>query len=823
MLKKLTRLVHQPWKPVALPLRSPSVLFPLLGACVLLAFLASGPAAASEPIVVGPVVVEPGGTLLFTEPDSVEGVANPGIPLAFQGGAFVDTETDSLQSSVHATLPLRRSASRITARYGFQIDGGSGHDTLLLTQISGHLDMRGFMTITGLGQAHAEATLRVRDVTDGPGGPIIASHTISRHDLEGEFTPAIQASIGVQGGAPYIGGSFGMGVDFELSIGLELVRDEQQFGFTAWLRRGRTYDLELVFETGAILGGLPQSTASATFYAPLGKSLPISNPADPANWMDAIGTFASHDLPNINIPSRNPLLGSGSYRFPLISTWWGDYGNVTRPIGLNFIMNPLNRNFSDTHDALDFLGIPRNIDALVTNHLGLDTKLAGLDEDITSPGVRLSGLRLVVEPDSHELLTAIQATLAKRIDQPIPRDAPAIPKDGRPMLAPGQSLEFSAPDGAAVHCNDGVAAGNVAYCDANSNNDRLQFIQSADVGFTRSTSLLLQWNDFDVHAGNNPGAAVVTQISGSLTMQGILLVLGLGQAEVDINLVVRDITDAEDSPGTAPIVMSHPIRAEELAGEITVSSGVSMEIQGGAPFAGGGFNYDFGLENTSKRRLVRASEDFVFVAMLQRGHTYRLELEVESMAKRGAGPGLSLASFFPAPVPNLVDPDMWAGLLQDRLGPGLPDVSIPRAALTGAGTISLPVVETWAGTYLGQTVSMPLNLDLRPLGQHFSSVQGFQSYMGLPNNVDALLDAVIDSVFDELALLEEEFTAPGIEMTHLSVAMQDDLVLLLRQAKSALESGHFSMVRGDVTGNGQVNAVDVQLVINAALGINIDP
>ena len=539
----------------------------------------------------------------FTTADSVDSDTNAGEPLVFQGLARVNTDTDVLQSSVNANgSAMKRASAEIIAHHAFTLDPGNGFDTLLFAQVGGSVNMKGFLYIVGIGQTDAEVALQVRDITDSADGPVVKRYAITKHELEGEFAPSAKAGIGIEGGEPYAGAKINLGVDTELSIDWDVVDETKDFGFDAWLQRGHTYDLELVIESGAKLGGVA-GVADATFFSSGSSSTP--DVASPDVWLGPTTEFTSSDLPNFPIP-REPLTGSGSYHFPKVKTWFGTYGGVNAPVGLNFTMDPLGRNFSSTNQVLDFLSIPHNVPNLSTNYLGLGTRTMNTTmADVASPGVQLTALHIAVEQDKVERLTQIESLLAAKTGQSIPKDLPTTKEKSLPVLTPGATLSFSAPDDTDTQCNGGngypttTAPGT---CLADYANGKLLSLDSCVGNAKGASSHLAQWNDFTVDAGTDPDTAVLTQVTGSVTLHGFLVLLGLGKAGMDVNMVVRDITDVPSAPETGTIVMSQPADTREIVGKLHTAAGGDLTFEGGAPFAGAELGLGLNIGVTARRK-----------------------------------------------------------------------------------------------------------------------------------------------------------------------------------------------------------------------------
>ena len=311
----------------------------LLTFCVVLLWLV-GPAAVLQ--AQGPPTVKPGETITFSQTDAIGGGFDEGkgcvcFPLRCDLNTAASCSADAegtpdqpfdtakpLSAFVTATGRGRRAVSEIGQFNDFEVDPGKRLDALLPAQVSGSVDVNGFLALVGVGQVKAVVKLEVRDVTDDPQGEgeLLKTHTISTNSLLGSFSPSAGAGLKIDGGAPH-GASIGIvgpSLNFGIKAQKQFVRDGGRFLFDVLLRRGRRYRLMLKARNSVQLGaGLKHGLAIASFYSPDDPLLCLTAPLAPScgpgvpnlvdrqNWLAQLGHLAEFDLPDIDLPFLESL------------------------------------------------------------------------------------------------------------------------------------------------------------------------------------------------------------------------------------------------------------------------------------------------------------------------------------------------------------------------------------------------------------------------------------------------------------------------------------------------------------------------------------
>ena len=249
--------------------------------------------------------VEPGDTLMLVSPHVGGGckevaidylaICEPGMP------GQIDPNRP-LRSTVAVRPPIsafRRAAAAFFQFNDIEVDPGNRPDTLLMAQVSGAIDVRGFLVLVGMGQVEAKIVAKVLDVTDDPdNGMVIKTHTIAKYEEQASFSALSGANISVEGGAPYIGVSPGSLFNFSLEMKKQLVRDTLGFGFDVLVRRGHVYRVQLELESTAKCGSVC-ALAVARFSSVSEQVLP-PRLVDPELWSAALGLDAIR-LPNFKI------------------------------------------------------------------------------------------------------------------------------------------------------------------------------------------------------------------------------------------------------------------------------------------------------------------------------------------------------------------------------------------------------------------------------------------------------------------------------------------------------------------------------------------
>jgi hypothetical protein len=359
-----------------------------------LALLAAAGVAGAEP------VVEPGQTLELGDFESSGGSCDTFTPSAFCQYGVEDGRLIGVGDVANA---FARAELHSFHGHEFEISASPGTaETVLATQISGAVNVRGFLAMFGLGHSRAEVLLRVIDITgvtpadegeplDPEEGVVVSTQTLSANEIVGSFQPSIGAEASGDVGAPH-GGSVGLGISAELGLTaqVEPIRESVDFGFDVLLRRGHRYRLLLELQSSNKIGGL-SALSIASFY-PL---LDPPNLLHPDFWTGALATLNS---PGVSDLAADRIESSGGFDFPEIETSIGDFGGGFAGIGLApTIFQP-----PSLFPLALAKGVPLSATSII-DFLQLDGAFTPVEEEVTNPGVELTRLAVTVEQDAIEI------------------------------------------------------------------------------------------------------------------------------------------------------------------------------------------------------------------------------------------------------------------------------------------------------------------------------------------------------------------------------------------------------------------------------------
>jgi hypothetical protein len=261
-----------------------------------------------------------------------------------------------------------------------------------------------------------------------------------------------------------------------------------------------------------------------------------------------------------------------------------------------------------------------------------------------------------------------------------------------PFLMPGTTLAFNGPDAIGGAAQPGFAGG----ADYFTNGTPLRAFAYGIDPLQVSSASAFQYNDVAIPEstviGSLTGGVLSAQISGSASIRGFLYALGAAESSAGVDVEVLDITGTN-----APAVVSSQriaaYHAEHRLGG-SVGGGVHLGGQAGFPYVGleGGGSIDAALHLEPSLRFVRDDVAFGFMALLRRGHVYRVQIELSVDSSERLFGGLSIASFFSQEsggpvVPNPFDPsptpgtkgaeNSWLSLLTPMAG-AIPDLQIAK-------------------------------------------------------------------------------------------------------------------------------------------------
>ncbi len=360
--------------------------------------------------------VLPGQTVDFFDPvaervipDAIDG----DVEFLFANAAIGDLPpTLPLSSFLASNSPIGRATTTIFQYNEIEIDPGDGSETVVTGQVSGTVVIRGFMLLAGWGLAEADVDFEIIDVTDTATGDtnVIARHSLKHYTLQPSYSISASASLGAKVGsatAGVAGGDLSLGLDIPLSK--LVIRDEVPFGFTALLRRGHTYRLQLV-SNNQIKLGRNAGSALISMYNPAASVPPfivnadvLSVPPsllDPQTWVTGLEVpLLDKRLPAWSFPDR------GIFAWD----WWED--------------------FNDTNDILAAFGIPTTPRGLITRYF--DRVIP--DEELTQPGVDLRRMEFTLATDQVELLNLISDQVAELTEIVLRHPPFTRPPNGRPF------------------------------------------------------------------------------------------------------------------------------------------------------------------------------------------------------------------------------------------------------------------------------------------------------------------------------------------------------------------------------------------------------
>ncbi len=356
-----------------------------------------------------------------------------------------------------------------------------------------------------------------------------------------------------------------------------------------------------------------------------------------------------------------------------------------------------------------------------------------------------------------------------------------------PVIAPGTRHAFAEnEDGLVIFDTPPEIRRNdfflIGFCGTNGGGNsvpgeqRLRALAEAANNAGRSTCIVYGFNDFEIPAGANPEAVLMAHISASIKAKGFLALFSVGQARMEVTLRVRDITGEAD-----PLTEENPsYLATQQAFEKEISGlfNPSLGIDVGAliPVPDGKVGVSVGGEVTTALQVFNEDTDVALDVLLQRGHRYRIELEMTASVKMGLMVGFGLVNFFrPEAPPDLFDRERWQESLNSLFSMPVPDES----------------------TAIGLPKKAPIDfvahraLDLFNLGKEYS----FPDVMGIgaKKSINSILDDIgmprlqftklLDAFAKPERPVEEFLEGNGVEMTALSVTVQPDLAEAIEELR----------------------------------------
>lgn len=306
--------------------------------------------------------------------------------------SFCKTDHNGVEFGARTTAlsNFARSNGQAMQFYFIEIAGGSGEATPLLTQISGKANFNGFMGLVGGGQTKATLDLNIIDL--GPvdnlypdGGKLVHSKSLASHELTGSSATGPSLSIGVEGGAPYLGASVEPSIKFSVDLKKKIVRDSIDFALQVLLIRGHKYQLQFEVKTVAKKSAIPGLAVSQFMFDT--DNVP-PNLLKLENWFDGVVSLIDTKLPN--------LLDSSAVN--ITEEDGGIWSLFAKPRRLDPISN------RPAATLLANLGLPTSFSQLVKKRMESSALLQIIEEGIPKPGAELIELSITLQTDQVEIL-----------------------------------------------------------------------------------------------------------------------------------------------------------------------------------------------------------------------------------------------------------------------------------------------------------------------------------------------------------------------------------------------------------------------------------
>ncbi len=360
------------------------------------------------------------------------------------------------------------------------------------------------------------------------------------------------------------------------------------------------------------------------------------------------------------------------------------------------------------------------------------------------------------------------------------------------LIRPGESISISDPD-AIGGGFDGVGCGTflaptplAADCLVDPTSTPLNSYVMAGRRLARADSELFQYYTIQVDEGDGSESVLMAQVSGTVSVKGWMIIMGLAQSKSAVVLKVIDVTNGSEKVITSRELSSHKITGE-FTPELAVGFGADVGIPHGGS-VGGGIEVGVGLP--ARKEIIRDTVDFGFSVLLQRGHQYRLYLESTTSTQIFAGfpRGVAVASFsqFFSVPDNLVDIDK----ILDSMG-SIGEFNPPNLGIPGLGD--------------GGFIS-----DVFGIEPPFSNTKQIANAFNIPITMRSLLERI---GFGDGGIIEQELAAPGVSLSGLTITLQNDQDEILREVIRLLltpqgrRQSNFIECQVNGNGNGNGNSV----------------
>lgn len=365
--------------------------------------------------------VPPGGDLAFPAPDGepeTSGDVTPGVVCT------TGSKDGVLCSVLLTTLAGSKGVCEVKQQNDFRVEQGH-FDSVILVRVSGSTEVSGYQQLIGLGQVETRVSVLLidlgLDLASAADDRVVACEDVSRYELTQTLQPSVGAEASIDlGSATVLQGGLDLGFGMALPLNMRIIRDDNNFGFEALVRRGRTYRVVVRSRSQAKL-----STAAGFAVANFCSldSLPQvpANLFDPKYWLETSNLpIKNLAIPNINVSGLKlftfPELKIPEFQIPPIAGIDVPPVPEIKIVPATDIVLP--NGIPSTHAALNTIGISPDILSLLGDDLiGLGQSFLK-EEGITGGGVKVTNLSLRVQEDAREASARalVEANLARAKD-----------------------------------------------------------------------------------------------------------------------------------------------------------------------------------------------------------------------------------------------------------------------------------------------------------------------------------------------------------------------------------------------------------------------
>ena len=337
-------------------------------------------------------------------------------------------------------------------------------------------------------------------------------------------------------------------------------------------------------------------------------------------------------------------------------------------------------------------------------------------------------------------------------------------------------------------------------CETDPAGDRFGILTTATTPFNRGQGTVSQYYDFEVDNAGDFGTALLTQISGSAKLNGFMAMVGGGQTEASLALKVLDLgpTLVPDVDG-GKVIHSETLANHSLQGVAVTGLDFGIKVEGGAPYLGAGAGPEIKFNVNLVKNVVRDNLDFGFSTVLIRGHSYRLQFELSTLAKKGASTGTAISQFkLGGPVIDMLNTQHWLQGLKDTINADLPNMKSETMVLKSDGPtwFQFPDLHIMRGVgWFDNRYLESRNIYISGFKQNylpdFADTNGFLQARALGAGLPTSFQDLVEKRFNERAVgnaVEEGIERPGVEVLGLRVTMQDDQVAMLKEIINLLHS-----------------------------------